>query len=564
MTTRATWLGLLASALGASSATAAPKPVAKVAVAAAPAHDGAHAQVTYAGAIAGGHAKNTPASPEEDTAKEIEKLLRGPLRGGITGLFVADARTGDALFSVNPDDALNPASNVKMISTATALDLLGPDFRYATRVFGPTPDDAGILHGDVFLLGSYDPTRVLGDLDELAGQLAERGIHGIDGDIIIGSDPSRDGLYRATIPIAVTGGTPGGAAIATTGAGELVTCKVTATTARVAMHPRLTYKADTTTDATGHPHVTVTIAGAIGKGGESTYQLPTTERTAAAAFALRAALHAHGVQMAGTVKTEELGDFIGEAVGRGALPIELARHDSAELADIVAHVNKWSINWLADRVIMTASALHDRTRPSMEGAVAAMYGWLARHAHVAKDQLVVDTGSGLSYKTQITTHELVAIVRGAGGFSRGGDEAIAHAWLASLSVAGRDGTLTHRFRAPDVRGLLRGKTGTLSTAIALSGILEIDPARPLVFSIVTNTKQPLSARGVRQAHEQVVGVICKYLARTAKHAVSGASVPAPAPAVLALEPKVIHPPVPRDLEEAEPDDALDAETAASQ
>jgi len=62
-----------------------------------------------------------------------------------------------------------------MISTATALELLGPDFRYPTRVLGATPD-GGAVHGDVYLLGSYDPTLTVGDLDQLAAAIAARGI----------------------------------------------------------------------------------------------------------------------------------------------------------------------------------------------------------------------------------------------------------------------------------------------------------------------------------------------------------------------------------------------------
>src|SRR5882724_2692109 len=134
-------------------------------------HDGAHARVAinHAGDLRPAREvvgrREEPLTAEEDTARQIEKLLRGPLRYGVTGLFVADARTGEALFSVNADDALNPASNVKMISTATALELLGADFRYPTRLFGATPD-AGVVHGDVYLLGSYDPTLTISGLDD--------------------------------------------------------------------------------------------------------------------------------------------------------------------------------------------------------------------------------------------------------------------------------------------------------------------------------------------------------------------------------------------------------------
>src|SRR5206468_793707 len=128
----------------------------------------------------------------------------------------------------------------------------------------------------------------------------------------------------------------------------------------------------------------------------------------------------------------------------------------------------------------------------------------------------VDTGSGLSYHTRITAHELVSILRSAAGFEPDGDTALSQAWLNSLSVAGTDGTLSGRFRAGDVRGRIRGKTGTLSTAIALSVILDVDPQRPLAFSLVTNGDAPLSKGYVRRAHEQVVGLLCRYLARTRK------------------------------------------------
>jgi D-alanyl-D-alanine carboxypeptidase/D-alanyl-D-alanine-endopeptidase (penicillin-binding protein 4) len=526
-----------------------------------PKHDGAHARVAinHAGDLRPAREavgrREEPLTAEEETAKQIEKLLRGPLRFGVTGLFVADARTGDALFAINAEDPLNPASNVKMISTATALELLGPGFRYPTRLLGATPD-AGVVHGDVYLLGSYDPTLTIADLGDLAAAVAARGITRIDGQLVVGADPTRDGLYRAVIPIEVRGGEPGAPAVATLPAGmDLVTIKMTATTAPRAGRPRLTYKVDAANDGAGHPRVVVTIGGTISKDGQATYTLFTRQRTAAAAYALRAALHAHGVALEGEFKIAELGDFVGDTVAAGSLPVELARHESPRLAEIIARVNKRSINWLADRVIMTAAALVKRQPPSMDLALAAMYDWLVRHPRIAKGDLVVDTGSGLSYHTRITAHELVSILRSAAGFSPDGDAALSHAWLDSLSIAGTDGTQSSRFRAGDVRGRLRGKTGTLATAIALSGILDIDPQRPLVFSLVTNGATPLSKRYVRKAHDELVGVLCRYLTRTRK------AVPAAPAAPLVLPKPSAAEEDPGDLEELEPDAALDGETA---
>jgi PBP4 family serine-type D-alanyl-D-alanine carboxypeptidase len=327
-----------------------------------------------------------------------------------------------------------------------------------------------------------------------------------------------------------------------------------------AKRSKLTYRLDTTSDAAGRPHVIVAIGGTIAAGATASYPLVTRERTQLAAYALRAALLGHGVKLVGDFKVAELDDFVGSVSAAGGLPVELGRHDSLRLAQIIARVNKWSINWLADRVIMTAAALVKRQPPSMELALSAMYDWLGRRPRIAKDDLVVDTGSGLSYHTRITAHELVSIVRSAAGFAPDVDAAQSHAWLDSLSIAGTDGTLSGRFRAGDVRGRIRGKTGTLSTAIALTGILDIDPTRPLAFSLVTNGDAPLSKGYVRKAHEQVVGLLVRYLARTHKAGDPAVVVPAPMPA-LDAPPVPVEPVLAPDPEELDADAALDAETS---
>ncbi len=496
-----------------------------------------------------------PLTAEEDAAAAIQKLLRGPLlRRGVTGLFVADAKTGEPLFSVNAEDPLNPASNVKMISTATALELLGSQFRFPTRVLGPAPV-AGVVKGDIYLLGSHDPTLTFADFDQIATRIAARGVTQINGNVVVGADPTRDGIYRAIVPIEITAGAPGQPAIAAVPPGfDLVSVKITATTTHRVQRARLTYKTELSTTPAGQPRITLTIGGVIGTDGKVTYPLWTKQRTATAAYALIAALRAHSIGVTGELATMELGEFVGESVSSG-LPIELGRHDSDTVADIVMRINKWSINWLADRLIMTASGLTHRAAPSMALAVDAMYAWLDRHPKVPKAKIVIDTGSGLSYRTQITPHELVSIVRSAGGFAGDSDVAAAKAWLHSLSVAGTDGTLMHRFRGSDIRGRIMGKTGTLATAIALSGVLEVDPQRPLAFSLVTNTDVPLSKPIIRRAHEQVIAELCKYLAKTSSRL-------APIPPHVAPPGPITAPVLSDEAEDSEPDAALDHETAS--
>jgi D-alanyl-D-alanine carboxypeptidase/D-alanyl-D-alanine-endopeptidase (penicillin-binding protein 4) len=461
---------------------------------------------------------------EEATAEAIEKILRGPLRFGTTGLHVVDAETGTELFSVHPDDPLNPASNVKLISTAAAIDLLGPDFRYTTRVLGPSPDADGVVPGDIYLLGSYDPTLGVDNVRELATQLAEAGIKRIAGGVVVGGTSTRDGIFRSRIRVDVTAGAPGEApSVAVTPATDFVQVTTTAKTGkRARVKGKLGVTGTMVTSDDGHARFGVTVSGPIGKGKKITRWLSTRERHLHTAHVLRAAMSEAGITLGGDVAVDELDAYVDRSAATGRLPLTLAEHRSAPLARIISQVNKRSINWLSDRVIATASALTTDRTPSMARGVDAMYAWLDRATGIEREKLVVDTGSGLSYRTQFSPRQIVRVLRAGAGLAPPADAdpdyvaACADAWRRSLSVAGIDGTLRHRFRSTSVKGRMVGKTGTLSNVIALSGLLEGPGGRTLAFSLVTNGHAPGRKHQIRNAHEQVVTVLDDYLRQVAR------------------------------------------------
>jgi serine-type D-Ala-D-Ala carboxypeptidase/endopeptidase (penicillin-binding protein 4) len=450
-----------------------------------------------------------PLTLEEDTARRIEELLRGPLRVGTTGIYVADARTGQPVFAVHPDDALNPASNVKLLSTAAAIEILGPDFRYQTRVIGSVPHQ-NVVRGDLYLLGSFDPTLNVASMEHLAAELAAAGVTRIEGDVVVGANPTRDVVYRALLPVEITAGTT--AAVAPTVnlpvGYELVVpvIKATTVTGRKARRARLTFAEQVIVAADGHARVELTIGGTMAAGKTFTHWFWVRDRGLHAAHLLRAALAAQGVAIIGDVHKAEISSYLLNRIRGGDLPVVLARHQSAPLADIVASVNKRSINWLADRVIMTAAALKYDQLPTMQ-----------HRLHVGKDQITIDTGSGLSYATQFSPRHLTEVLRVAGGFTGHQEHDPVHRlWLDSLAFSDgnvQDGTLRGRFRSGGFVGRLRGKTGTLSTSIALSGVLESDPERPLVTMENTNGSSPLPKGRVRAGHDRIVALLSQYLIR---------------------------------------------------
>ena len=133
---------------------------------------------------------------------QIEAIIQQPqLASAEWGIDVLDLQTGKAIYSLNPDHLFLPASNVKLLTTAAALALAGPDYRFHTTVetTGKLGSDGRLL-GDLVIVGRGDanisgrvlpyqlktervspPTQAL---EELADQIVSKGIKVVEGDIV--------------------------------------------------------------------------------------------------------------------------------------------------------------------------------------------------------------------------------------------------------------------------------------------------------------------------------------------------------------------------------------------
>jgi D-alanyl-D-alanine carboxypeptidase/D-alanyl-D-alanine-endopeptidase (penicillin-binding protein 4) len=371
-------------------------------------------------------------SVESDLIDELRRLeSQRPLRRGTTAIYVVDATTGRTIYAVHEDEPLNPASNVKLISTATALDVLGPDWRYTTRVLGPAPGPDGTVTGDLYFIGSYDPTLRPAHLGELAAALASAGIERVHGDIVVGHEGLRDSLGPARIDVHVQAGEVGMAPAVqiVADAGLLSDEAIRAdyltqsfeldVQAQTKRRRRGRLDVQVSQAETTPPRYRIEITGVIGKERRVHVQRRLPQPQIHTAQLLRAALAQAGIQVQGSVRRSELSEYVAEATmtaaGAGGLPIELARHESAPLATLVARINKSSLNGLADRVVMTAGAVLYGGPPTMDKGVRAMQGWLREHAGLDPDRMVIDTGSGLSYNTALTARQIVRVLRAAGG-----------------------------------------------------------------------------------------------------------------------------------------------------
>jgi D-alanyl-D-alanine carboxypeptidase/D-alanyl-D-alanine-endopeptidase (penicillin-binding protein 4) len=458
-------------------------------------------------------------TPEEAAIKELKTQLTAVwsganLRIGTTAIHVVDADTGESLYSVHGDQALNPASNVKLISTGTVLATLGPDWRYQTRVLGSEPNDEGIVSSGLYLFGNYDPTLGPGALTSLAKKLYAQGVRTVAGDIVLSADSKRDTVATSRVRVTVTGGGKGRAAnINVWPETDLV--QINSNKVRKRKRGRSRVKLKTRIEERdGLPTlVGLDVQGTIRAGQKRVLYAKVPNHSEMTADLFKNALEDAGIEILGTTKTASFEDFNAEASRAGHFPWPLAFHESATIRSLVTRVNKRSLNHLADRLVMSAAQRVHGGPLRMSTAVDLMKSWLISIG-VDADAVVLDTGSGLSYKTRLSTEQIVKVLRHAGGYSAPQEQSPStQSFRDSLSISGIDGTLRRRFRDKKVslHRRMHGKTGTLTSVIALSGFLTREDGRTICFSIVSNGHPKHFKRTVRQEHEHLVAKIDTFL-----------------------------------------------------
>jgi D-alanyl-D-alanine carboxypeptidase/D-alanyl-D-alanine-endopeptidase (penicillin-binding protein 4) len=205
----------------------------------------------------------------------------------------------------------------------------------------------------------------------------------------------------------------------------------------------------------------------------------------AAATAFRTALRAAGVAVEGTVRLGKVADF----------SIPIAQVQSPPLGAIIRFMDRESDNFTAELLLKQLGAVDLERGTSAAGASVVMQE-LAEAGVPMTGVRIVD-GSGLSRLDRLTANALAAILKAAYA-----DPTIKPAFVASLPVAGINGTLEDRLRKAPTRGRVLAKTGTTSDASALSGYV----STRYVFTVMQNG-HPLSYWWARRAQDRFVGVL---------------------------------------------------------
>lgn len=104
------------------------------------------------GTAPGSRGQGRPRKKETD-AKIADILQAAPLKGGIVAISVRSADTGELLYEQNGSTLLRPASNMKLLTAAAALETLGGNARFKTGVYRTGAIENGTLYGDIYIQG---------------------------------------------------------------------------------------------------------------------------------------------------------------------------------------------------------------------------------------------------------------------------------------------------------------------------------------------------------------------------------------------------------------------------
>jgi D-alanyl-D-alanine carboxypeptidase/D-alanyl-D-alanine-endopeptidase (penicillin-binding protein 4) len=456
-----------------------------------------------------------PRGARNPTEARVQAVLASPAAARTRrGLLVTDAVTGEVLCDVNAGQFFPPASTTKLFTTALVLAKLGPDFRFRTTLeSSAAPDRSGRLASDLVLVGRgapdltnrhypYDPhmdregtpEKILA---EMVKDLAARGVREIAGDVVADDSAFENQPYPPGWEIDDVRYGHGAPVTALSINDNLffvqvIPSGVLGNAAQVFMQPPLagSYVRNAVTTRARDSEAklsidwrpgmdSVELSGSLPLEGKvQDFPIANPNPSEYAANLLKFLLEQNGIRVIGQARVIHA-PFFASAIDRNAAaPSDrhvLVEHFSPPLREIVTMTNKNSENLYAELLLRAVSWVANGTG-SLAASLKEERDFLTT-AGVPVDDVLVEDGSGLSRGNLVTPASVVALLRYTAAQSWGAD------YLASLPIAGQDGTLAEQLKGTPAAGRIQAKTGTLEHAKAMAGYATTLSGRRVIFAL---------------------------------------------------------------------------------
>lgn len=432
-------------------------------------------------------------------------------------LYVQEVGAGAPLLAWNADNPMNPASVMKLLTTLAALEMLGPAYTWRTEVYADGLQHGDILEGNLVLKGRGDPKLDLEKFWLLVKMVRGRGLREIRGDLVAdrsafaldNSDPAQFD-NAPTRPYNVQ---PDALLLNYKSIDLQFVPDEDSGTVRIVSLPDLAQISIVNELALGAGNCEVwperpaafleppqlVFSGMFPRGcGEKhkSFSLLTPDAYLQAVF--------------GQLWHEAGGTFTGR-VREGSVSAcarLLATWESPPLAEIIRDVNKWSNNVMARQLFLTLGLEHGGQPATAEKATRAVQAWL-RQAGLEMPELVLENGSGLSRSERISARSLALLLQ------HGWNNPLLPEFLASLPIAGVDGTLRRRLAGSLAAGQAHLKSGYIDGVRAVAGYVRDQRGRWLLLVGIVNhpnagAAQPFLDALVAWAWSQDSGACCGH------------------------------------------------------
>ncbi len=434
------------------------------------------------------------AQPSESSVKDrvssfVQREIPRLGKKAKAGIAVADAVSGDLIFSYHETEQLTPASILKIITSAVVLRELGSEYRFVSDVY---IDRTGAKPADLYFEGSGDPSLVSERLWLLAQDIQARGVKQVR-DIIV--DDSRflgakDALgpraYQAGMSavslnhncyaVQVTPSTPGKPAHVTVTKGldaEVINNVTTVSTGETRVSVAITGEPGSPAPAgSGAKRPRLVVSGTIHqkKREKVSYQTVSSPPHYLGSV-FRTLLEGEGVVVTGRVR-------------EGKIPTTaelLTSTESKDLALVLRDLNHYSNNFIADQLVFQLG--RDETDQFQHAlGIEKMTRYLERLGF-SRTSFAIFDGSGLSRSNRLTAMQLVSVLT---DLYR--DFGVAPTFTSSLSRFGLSGTLKKR-RLNSGGAEVWAKTGTLNGVKTLAGYAASPAGRRFAFVVMINGHQ---------------------------------------------------------------------------
>ncbi len=422
-----------------------------------------------------------------------ESMLEKSGLSGDVSWAVADVKSGLRLESVQGARALPPASVTKAVTALYALDTLGSDYRFQTRILAAGPIQNGVLKGDLILEGGGDPTLDTDGLAALAGQAKAAGLREVRGRFLVldgalpyvrsidEGQPDHVGYSPAISGIALNynrvhfewrRGSKGGYGVSMDARTERYRPDVTIAEMRVVKRDLPVY---TYTDRKGRDSWTV-ASRALGKGGSR--WLPVRKPAQYAGEVFRSLARSNGITLPVAKVVQSL----------SGNTTTLAVAQSAPLDKLLRNMLKYSNNLMAEMIGLTATRRRQGRRPtSLKSSATEMSRWAGRTYGMRQTRLV--DHSGLGGDSRMTAEDLV------GALVAVRKRGVLRPLLKPIALRDSRGRVVKNHAIK-----VNAKTGTLNFVSGLGGFMTAADGTELAFAIFSADTRRRS--GIKRADRE--------------------------------------------------------------